>query len=89
MLLKSDDEEVRERAKEDFHYLVLEAPGSLFGNYHENPIKRYFVQKRYIEHLQEEVRVRTTCCFSYLLEGSPKRCKTCPHIYKVKKETSI
>jgi ferric iron reductase protein FhuF len=81
ILLKSDSEEVRERAKEDFQYLVLDATGNLFGDYHENPIKRYFVQKRYIEQLKEEVRVRKTCCFSYLLEGSSKRCKTCPRVY--------
>ncbi|WP_428910516.1 IucA/IucC family C-terminal-domain containing protein [Niallia sp. Krafla_26] len=89
ILLKSDSEEVRERAKKDFHYLVKEAPGNLFGDYDENPIKRYFVPKRYIGHLKEEVRVRETCCFSYLLESSPKRCKTCPHICKIKNETPI
>jgi ferric iron reductase protein FhuF len=88
ILFKSDSEVVRERAKEDFQYLVLGAPGNLYGDYHENPIKRYFVQNRYTEQLKEEVRVRKTCCFSYLLEGSPKRCKTCPHIYKIKNETS-
>ena len=50
--------------KEDFDYLISEAPETLFGNEHTNPIKRYYHKKVYIEDLQEEVRVRTTCCFS-------------------------
>lgn len=86
VLQKLDDEELRNRAKEDFHYLVNETPGSLFGNYHANPLKRYYHNKGYKEHLQEEVRVRTTCCFSYLLEGSTNCCKTCPQTCNVKRE---
>ncbi len=85
MLPKLDDEELRNRAKGDFYYLVYEAPGSLFGNYHENPIKRYYYIKRDEEHLQEEVRIRTTCCLSYLLAGAPNRCKTCPQTCSVKR----
>ncbi|MCQ6275234.1 (2Fe-2S)-binding protein [Bacillus sp. V3B] len=85
VLQKLDNEELRNRAKEDFHYLVYEAPGSLFGNDHENLIKRYYHNKRYKAHLQEEVRVRTTCCFSYLLEGATNRCKTCPQTCNVKR----
>jgi ferric iron reductase protein FhuF len=85
VLQKLDDEELRNRAKEDFHYLIYETPGSLFGNDHANPIKRYYYNKRYQEHLQEEVRVRTTCCFSYLLKGATNRCKTCPQTCNVKR----
>lgn len=71
---KVDNEEIRKRAEEDFYYLVFDAPSHLFGNYQENPITRYFRN----EYLQEAIRVRTTCCFSYLLEGATNRCKTCP-----------
>ncbi len=78
VLPKLDDEELRNRAKEDFHYLVYETPGSLFGNYHANPISRYYDNKMYNEHLQEEVRIRTTCCFNYMLDNSKNFCKTCP-----------
>lgn len=85
VLQKLDDEELRNRAKSDFHYLVYQAPGNLFGSYSENPIKRYYLDKRYIENLQEEVRVRTTCCFSYLLEGATHRCKTCPYLQTINK----
>ena len=77
VLPKIEDVEIQNRAKEDFHYLISEASGTLFGNEHTNPLKRYYHKKVYIEDLQEEVRVRTTCCFSYLLKGTTKRCKIC------------
>lgn len=80
VLLKSEDDQLRNRAKQDFNFLVQEAPGSLFGNYPTNPIKQFYVNKRYINHLQDEVRVRNTCCLSYSLMGKTKYCKTCPLI---------
>ena len=48
-------------------------------------LKDFIHNKRYVENLQAEVRVRTTCCFSYLLDGAPKRCKTCPQTCSVKR----
>jgi ferric iron reductase protein FhuF len=78
VLPKIEDEEIQTRAEEDFHYLISEAPGFVFGNEPTNPIKRHYNKKVYIEDLQEEVRVRTTCCVSYLLQGTSKCCKTCP-----------
>ena len=80
VLPKIEDEEIQTRAKGDFRYLISEAPETLFGNEHTNPIKRYYHKKVYIKDLQEEVRVRTTCCVSYLLQGTPNRCKTCPQV---------
>lgn len=78
VLSGNEDEEVRERAVEDLHFIAQLAPGSLFGSYHENPINKHFHEKRYIPKLGEEVRVRTTCCFFYALTGTPDRCKICP-----------
>lgn len=78
VLSGNEDEEVRERAVEDLHFIAQLAPGSLFGSYHENPINKHFHEKRYIPDLGEEVRVRTTCCFFYALTGTPDRCKICP-----------
>ncbi len=78
VLSEYEDEEVRKRSKEDLHFIAQQAPGSLFGSYHENPIKRHFHEKRYIPDLGEEVRVRTTCCFFYALTGTTDRCKICP-----------
>lgn len=71
-------------ALEDFSYLIIEAEGKLFGRYNHNPLQKYYTEKRLIESVEEEVRIRKTCCFTYQLESSPKRCKTCPctHIAK-------
>ncbi|NHC39309.1 siderophore-iron reductase FhuF [Bacillus sp. MM2020_1] len=72
-----------DRAAEDFHYLISEAQGSLFGSYNLNPLQKYFAEKTYLEECDAEVRVRKTCCFTYQLPAD-KRCKTCPctHIAK-------
>lgn len=86
VLIKSEDNQLRNRVKQDFYFLVHEAPGSLFGNYHTNPIKQFYVNKRYIDHLQEEVRVRNTCCLSYSLMGKTKYCKSCPLICNKKRQ---
>jgi ferric iron reductase protein FhuF len=56
----------------DFRFLTTEAEGNLFGNYHLNPIQKYYSEKN----SPDEIRLRKTCCFTYQL-GS-KRCKTCP-----------
>ncbi|WNS74872.1 IucA/IucC family C-terminal-domain containing protein [Bacillus sp. DTU_2020_1000418_1_SI_GHA_SEK_038] len=71
-------EGVAGRSQEDFHYLIFQAPGSLFGSYNENPLKRYYNQQIYLEELKREVRPRSTCCYSYLTKAK-KRCVTCPH----------
>jgi siderophore-iron reductase FhuF len=62
----------------DFKFLIKEAEGNLFGNYHLNPIQKYYS----VKHSQDEIRMRKTCCFTYQL--GTKRCKTCPctHIAK-------
>ncbi|MEH7010247.1 IucA/IucC family C-terminal-domain containing protein [Neobacillus niacini] len=56
----------------DFLFLIMEAEGNLFGEYHLNPIQKYYSEKN----SPDEIRIRKTCCFTYQL-GS-KRCKTCP-----------
>ena len=67
------------RSKEDFQYLLFQAPGSLFGGYNENPLKRYYNERIYIEAYEKEVRPRNTCCYSYLT-SSKKRCISCPQV---------
>ncbi|MGG3563676.1 siderophore-iron reductase FhuF [Neobacillus rhizosphaerae] len=68
---------------DDFRYLLLEAEGSLFGQYNLNPLQRYYAEKTYVEERDEEIRIRKTCCFSYQLPAG-KRCKICPctHVSK-------
>lgn len=62
---------------EDFHYLISEAQGSLFGRYNINPLQKYYAEKTYLQEFDAEVRARKTCCFTYQLPAG-KRCKTCP-----------
>jgi ferric iron reductase protein FhuF len=64
--------------QEDFHYLVKAAPGSIFGPYNRNPLERYNGEPTYLEELDEYVRIRKTCCFTYQLGEKRTYCKTCP-----------
>ncbi len=73
------EDELLERAKEDFQFIVLQAEGKLFGDYHENPLKRFYKEKTYNERVKKEIRQRNTCCFAYLTKSN-KNCSTCPHI---------
>lgn len=66
------------QAVDDFNYIIFESDGSLFGQYKGNPLQKYYGKKTFVEQWGEEVRMRKTCCFTYQLEGSTKRCKTCP-----------
>lgn len=77
-LLSHENAEITKRAKEDFHYLINEAPGNIFGNCNRNPLKKYHNDPVFISEYEGEVRVRTTCCLFYKLENSNGRCKTCP-----------
>lgn len=78
------DMEIQERAAADFDYIVNHAPGSCFGNYHQNPIKKYSVPLEYQPETGQEIRARKTCCFSYEAESIGDYCKTCPHICRDK-----
>ena len=66
-----------ENAKEDFDFIVNQAEGALFGNYHENPLKRYLSKKIHLENLDKEIRKRKSCCYNYLTK-SKQHCTTCP-----------
>ncbi|MED1467274.1 siderophore-iron reductase FhuF [Bacillus salipaludis] len=69
---------------EDFHFLIFEAEGHLFGRYKGNPLQKYYCEKTYDADKDEELRIRKTCCFNYQLQGNSKRCKTCPCIRTAK-----
>ncbi|MFF2753726.1 IucA/IucC family C-terminal-domain containing protein [Psychrobacillus sp. NPDC058041] len=62
-------------AKEDFHFIISQAPGNLFGDYTVNPLSRF-----YKEELGNEPGRRSTCCYSYLTEKS-QYCSTCPRCF--------
>ncbi|MED4225369.1 siderophore-iron reductase FhuF [Neobacillus cucumis] len=61
----------------DFTYLLFGAEGSIFGTYSLNPLQRYFGDPANMINYNNEVRMRSTCCFSYQLKAR-NRCKTCP-----------
>ncbi|WP_052342593.1 IucA/IucC family C-terminal-domain containing protein [Bacillus sp. EB01] len=63
---------------DDFNFIFNETEGAVFGKYRRNPLTKFFTEKTYQEDLDEMVRVRKTCCFSYLTGDKDKRCKTCP-----------
>lgn len=77
------DSSIVDRSKKDFQYIMFQAPGSLFGDYHENPLKRYYNNPIFIEEPGKEVRPRKTCCFSHLTK-SRRRCASCPQVCKNK-----
>lgn len=78
VLSQTEDHEVKMRAEDDFSFLIKSAPGKLFGWYHNNPIARYYSQPVYQEETDSYIRIRKTCCYSYLLKEKGSYCKTCP-----------
>ncbi|MCR8847681.1 siderophore-iron reductase FhuF [Rossellomorea sp. SC111] len=80
------DEGMKRQRNDQFQALLSDENSHWFGNYHRNPLARYYSRKVNVEELTETVRVRKTCCFSYRLgNGEQYRCKTCPQTCLVKK----
>lgn len=80
IMKEEKDIEIKQRAEDDFRYILQEAEGSLFGPYLQNPLARFNGEKIYREEFNEWIRVRKTCCLSNLLNAKDgKRCKTCPN----------
>lgn len=59
------------RIQEDFHYLIYEAPASLFGE-RENPLAKFYSD--------QGIRTRKTCCYYYQLSSPNEYCSTCPKV---------
>ncbi|MBS8265935.1 hypothetical protein DYI25_16025 [Mesobacillus boroniphilus] len=78
ILSQTEDHDVKARAAEDFSFLVKSAPGKLFGRHHNNPIARFYSEPVYLEETDSYIRLRKTCCFSYMLKEKGSYCKTCP-----------
>lgn len=79
--LKEDaSEQELARIKEDYHYIVKQAPGILFGE-RKNPLTHYCGPKVTIEESEHPVRLRKTCCFYYQTSDETKDfCISCPKI---------
>ncbi|BCB05524.1 siderophore-iron reductase FhuF [Bacillus sp. KH172YL63] len=68
------DDRTRKERDEQFSELLSHQNSTWFGRFKKNPLARYHTSKA-----KEEVRVRKTCCLSYMVEdGEQYRCKTCP-----------
>ncbi|RDU37785.1 hypothetical protein DRW41_08160 [Neobacillus piezotolerans] len=65
-------------AADDLDFIFKKAEGKLFGRYNRNPINKFYTEKTYVDDLDELIRIRQTCCFSYLTGEKAARCKTCP-----------
>jgi siderophore-iron reductase FhuF len=89
-IFESDDvflnEGMRAQRDQQFRQLLSDENSPWFGQYHKNPLARYYSEKVNVDTVPEKVRVRKTCCFSYRLENGEKyRCKTCPQTCRVKR----
>lgn len=76
LLVETESAEIINRIKDDFHFILFKAEGTLFGDYQNNPLTKFYHQKSLIN--GEAVRVRKTCCFSFELDKEATMCKTCP-----------
>ncbi|MEK3732709.1 IucA/IucC family C-terminal-domain containing protein [Paenibacillus sp. FSL M8-0334] len=67
-----------ERIRDDYRYLLQEAPGHLFGE-KRNPFQQFNTPKRVTAVSDDLIRVRTTCCLKYVVSDKPDSyCRTCP-----------
>ncbi|RKD21870.1 hypothetical protein BEP19_13965 [Ammoniphilus oxalaticus] len=62
------------RIEQDYHYLVHEAPGVLFGQ-SQNPLTKFYKPIT----VEQPVRIRKTCCFYYEVSADREYCSTCPN----------
>jgi ferric iron reductase protein FhuF len=86
-LYEMELKENHQQAIDDFHYIIFEADGSLFGSHIGNPLRKYYGKKSFVDN-GAELRIRKTCCYNYLL-NSMKRCKTCPCISRKMEAKSL
>ncbi|CAH0344693.1 IucA/IucC family C-terminal-domain containing protein [Bacillus sp. CECT 9360] len=84
LLEQYKDANEAETIQSDFHYLLVQAPGSIFGKLAENPLGYYYTEKIYVPAQDKQVRIRETCCFSYKISTNNNFCGGCPRICKMK-----
>jgi len=70
--------EFRNKLFKDFQFVTHDAPGELFGDYTDNPLRRFHSNKIYLTENEKHIRVRTTCCLYYKMEKDGTRCDSCP-----------
>jgi len=76
-------EQEKARIQEDYHYIVNQAPGSLFGE-RKNPLTNYCGPKVTIKESEQPIRLRKTCCFYYHTSDEANDfCISCPKIKRL------
>lgn len=75
--MQAPDAVAEARVKQDFHYVVHEAPGALFG-LDANPLTGYFRPLTWVPVNGEWIRFRRTCCFYYKASQPQEFCQACP-----------
>lgn len=78
-LAKEQAPEVRARCEADWHWLVTEAPGEVFGLDY-NPLQHFCRPPTALPGTDRCVRFRRTCCFYYQASTPVEYCSTCPLI---------
>ncbi|QJD88029.1 (2Fe-2S)-binding protein [Cohnella herbarum] len=66
----------KSRIRDDFQYLINEAPATLFGET-SNPFKKFNSDKIMIPTSDVPLRIRKTCCY-YYQTSDEEYCPTCP-----------
>jgi ferric iron reductase protein FhuF len=69
---------INERLRDDFHFVIQEAKGEVFGRYRQNPLARFWKEKTYSSLAKTKIRRRTTCCLYYQIATDRAHCQTCP-----------
>ncbi|HWO77129.1 MAG TPA: IucA/IucC family C-terminal-domain containing protein [Bacillus sp. (in: firmicutes)] len=79
-LLMEEEPDVSEQAYSDYQYIFQQAEGAVFGAYKKNPLTSFNSEKVRIEEYDAMIRIRKTCCYSYMLlkDSESAHCKTCP-----------
>jgi ferric iron reductase protein FhuF len=86
-MLEDMSNDSSDRLKDDFQYILSEEAAVFLGNYHSNPLNRYFYEKTIVNNNEEPIRVRMTCCLSNRLTNKSS-CKTCPQTCKTQNKNS-
>jgi len=68
---------IRERAQEDFQYLLHEAPAEFFLE-QVQPFARFHGEKVAVPWSEKPIRIRKTCCLYYQLDAEGQCCHNCP-----------
>jgi len=75
----SGEQQEQSRGREDFQYLIQQAPGALFGE-KQNPLSRFYGKTTVASVSNTSMRVRKTCCFYYEVSSVEEYCSNCPKL---------